>query len=81
MLVKVVGIQRLDFKNKDGEAVKGTNIFYNGFDPNVEGFVAEKVFIPMSIALPPSVVVGSELNVEFNRKGKLAAVSAPTSAK
>jgi len=74
MLAKLVGFSKLDFTSNDGSPVKGTNLFVNMPDPDVEGLVATKLFIKDGFSLP-NLVVGMDLEVDFNHKGKPAFIT------
>lgn len=73
MTVKLLGIQPVDFLNNNGETIKGINIFCAFPDEAVEGLRTEKFFLKDGIKLP-ECKVNDNLNVSFNRKGKVEMV-------
>ncbi len=75
MKFKLVGIQRLDFKNSAGEQISGTNIYCAYQDENTEGARTEKFFLKEGVALPQGIKVNDLIDVSFNMKGKVESVS------
>lgn len=75
MLVNVIGIQRLDFDTNDGGHIEGTNLFCAYKDDNVEGMKAERFFVKKEIELPKQIQAGDKLNIFFNQKGRVEAVT------
>jgi len=80
MLVRLTGYKRLDFIDDKGNPVKGTQLFANFAEDEVEGFAADKFFIKQSIALPNPLTPGTDYDIEFNRKGKVISVNPATQA-
>lgn len=70
MQVKLVGVQRVNFTNNAGEAIKGTNIFCAFKDENVEGLRTEKFFLKDEIKLP-DCKINDTIEISFNMKGKV----------
>lgn len=73
MQVKLVGVQRVNFTNNNGETINGINIFCAFKDENVEGLRTEKFFIKPEIKLP-ELKLNESLNLSFNMKGKVEAI-------
>ena len=44
MLVRLLGVQAISFSDKDGRAIKGTNIFIGFEQEDVQGLKTEKLF-------------------------------------
>lgn len=65
---KVLGIQILDFKAKDGSHVSGYKIYYGCKDKHVQGFRTDSFFVP---AIPDWVKVGVCFNPVYNRYGRM----------
>lgn len=78
MLMKLEGFQKLDFTSDDGNPIKGHQLFMTWEEDGVSGRMAGKQFIRDGMELP-ALTVGMALDVEFNRKGKVAAVKAASS--
>ena len=74
MLAKLLGRMELDFKSKDGNTIKGTNLYIAFKSNNVEGLKADKVFVKPEIQMP-NVNVGDELDLSFDMNGKIDKVS------
>lgn len=74
MIVKLLGIAVVDFVSKDGQPVKGKNLFVSYPDERVTGEKCEKFFVGQRIALPPRLELGSEISLSFNRYGKIESV-------
>lgn len=73
MVVKVIGIQELDFETKQGERIQGTNLFTEYPDDYVEGIRCEKFFVRRSIDCK-NVKINSYYDITFDRRGKLAKI-------
>lgn len=70
MQAKLVGIQRVNFTNNNGETISGTNIFCAFKDENVEGLRTEKFFLRLEITLP-DCKLNDTIEISFNMKGKV----------
>ncbi len=75
MKATLLGIQRIDFTNKEGETIRGTNIYCAFPDEKVEGFRAEKFFLKEGFALPKDVKIDGQINLFFNMNGKVEAIT------
>ena len=73
--MKIIGIQALQFKGKDGQIVAGKNLFVTDRIPadRGEGFSAEKVFLSDNrlAALGFIPKVGDYIQIFYNRYGKV----------
>ncbi len=72
--MKVVGKQKINFTNKDGEEIKGIKLHCLSNSSNVEGQAVETIFINKrsndSYAVANSVAINGNIEVSFNRWGK-----------
>ena len=74
MLVKLLGISRVDFKSQSGDHIEGHKLYTCFEDENVKGFKTDAFFVRKEIALP-DVKLNDEVNIYFNSKGKVEAVT------
>lgn len=75
MVLKLIGLQNLDFQTATGDEIHGVNLFCGFEDSNVEGLRTEKFFVNESFQLPADLKPGTVINADFNHKGKLTAIS------
>jgi len=75
MFAKLLGIMELNFKNSNGEQVQGANIFVSYQDENVIGEKTDKFYVKKEIAIPEQIKIGDVLNISFNCKGKVEAIT------
>lgn len=75
MYVNLLGSRALDFTGSDGKAVKGIQLFVSFDEDGVNGQATDKIFIKPEVELPKGIKIGNKLNLSFNRKGKVEAVS------
>ena len=75
MKAVLLGKRKVAFTAEDGREISGTTV-YLGFDDDgdVEGMVCQKEFISSSVAIYKDLTVGKELEVTYNRKGKISAI-------
>lgn len=72
----LVGYRRRSFKAPDtGDTVSGYYLFFTRPDPNVQGLAAECVFVSDRKIGDYKPVVGDELQVFYNRFGKVDSLS------
>ena len=76
MKVKLLGLQELDFATDRGDKIKGTNIWISYPEKDVTGETAVKCFLSPELLGSTKLSVGLNFNIEFNAKGKIAAISA-----
>ena len=74
MIHVVLGKRPISFTAKDGKEIAGTTLYLGYETKGVEGMAAEKVFISAEKVPTNDIVVGSEVNVHFNRYGKVEAI-------
>lgn len=76
MKVCLVGKRLVDFTAEDGRRVCGASL-YIGYDSDgVEGMVVDKVFVSSELVSAKDLTVGADINIEFNNRGRVIAVSA-----
>jgi len=77
MKAKLLGTRQLDFTSKDGNHIKGINLYIAFPEDGVTGHATDKIFIKPDISLPTGIKVNSDIQIFFNRKGKVEAVVNP----
>lgn len=71
MLIRVVGKRNgVDFVTKDGVHIQGTSVFFLREARGVEGYLADKCFVPIGTA-DPFVKLNADYKVERNEYGKI----------
>lgn len=78
MIVKLLGMQALDFTSADGNKIVGNNLFIAFEQKNVNGFKTDKVFCSDKISLPKELKTNTLLNISFNMHGKVESVEVHT---
>lgn len=63
----LIGIQHLDYVNKQGRHIQGNKLFYTFVQNNVEGFACDSCFIGSHIALPDNIQLGEKFIIYFDR--------------
>lgn len=73
MKVTVLGLRRVDFvDDRSGREFAGTTLFTSFKDSSVTGEMVERFYIADNLGLDFSdVQPGSQLDLEFNRRGKV----------
>lgn len=78
-MIKVIGIRRLDYVNKEGRAVKGYNFFFAEDVEKVIGVASFNSFLSDDLVQPilmrvgePANLVGKEVDLIYNRYGRLS---------
>ena len=74
MNVTVMGVQKLDFVNGNGERIRGLNLYVAFPDENVDGLKTNKFFINDGLVLPKDMKLNDQVTVQFNYKGKIEAI-------
>lgn len=76
MQTKILGIQEVDFTNKDtGEIIKGVSLHTAFREDGVNGLAVRKFFIrDGSIALPKDIQANEVLELGFNYKGRIESI-------
>lgn len=75
MIVRILGIQKVEFVNALGEQIQGNNIFVSYPDERVVGEKAEKFFVKPEVTFPEQMKIGGEINISFNSKGKVEQIT------
>lgn len=74
MIHTVLGKRQVSFTAKDGKEVKGVSLYLGYETEGVEGMAADKVFIPAAKLPKNDIVVGAEVDVLFDRRGKINSI-------
>lgn len=69
----VFGVQNINFKNNDGDLVRGTNLFLGFKDENVIGLKAQKFFLKEDFKLP-DIKPNDKLHLTFDMKGRITEI-------
>lgn len=79
--VKLIGLQDLDFTNRQGEQVQGLKLFINFPDENVMGIMADSKFINRQACINLGIsidglapLIGKDVDLETNIKGHVVGV-------
>lgn len=68
MRVQVLGIQKVDYTNKQGRQVTGTTFHVAFEDSNVDGLSSDTIYVSSRFTIPP-VMVGDTVDFYFDRRG------------
>lgn len=63
MIIKIVGSRNINFKNDNGEEVRGTQYAYLFEDPHINGYWYDKFFIAEGRSLPVEIIVGHDYDI------------------
>lgn len=74
MLHTVLGKKSVSFTAKDGKEISGTTLYVGYEMKGIEGMATDKVFISAEKMPKGEIVVGSEVDILFNRYGKVEAI-------
>lgn len=74
MQAKLVGVQRVNFTNNSGEVIKGTKLFCEFKDENVEGLKTNSFFIKPEIKIP-ECKINDVIELSFNMNGKVESIN------
>lgn len=75
MEVILRGVAELNFTSQTGNHVEGTNLYISFPDKNVTGEKCERVFASTEISFPDKMAIGDTINLFFNSRGKLEAIT------
>lgn len=70
----VLGKRPVSFKSDDGKDITGTTLYLGYEEEGVEGMKVDKVFIAAAKMPKEDIVVGTEVDVVFNRRGKVDSI-------
>lgn len=71
LVVQVIGKQILDFTTRDGQMIRGTNLYVAYKEANTEGLKADKIFVRDGIEIPKEMKINDKLDISFNNRGKI----------
>lgn len=74
MKATLMGKRALDFTTADNKAIKGTSIYIAFPAEGVDGMICEKHFIRDGKVDEKMLVVGADIDLVFNSRGKIDAV-------
>lgn len=68
MYYTILGIEKIDYHNKEGKHITGTRLHLFYEDKNVNGHAVDNVYLSSNIELPV-LNVGDQIDVRYNRYG------------
>lgn len=71
MIHTVLGKRPVSFKSDDGKDITGITLYLGYETEGVEGMATDKVFISTAKMPKDNIVVGTEVDVLFDRRGKV----------
>lgn len=72
MLIKIVGMRKLNFTGNDGNVVKGNQYAYLFEDSHIDGYWFDKFFVSENNNTVPEIIVGHDYDVNcYFRSSKL----------
>lgn len=74
MIHTVLGKKPVSFTTNDGKEITGITLYLGYEAKGVEGMATDKVFVSAAKMPKEPIVVGSEVDVHFNRYGKVEAI-------
>ena len=74
--VRIEGSRAVNFTTDDGKVIEGMSIYITYPEDGVTGRVAEKAFLHKDVELPKGTKIGSNVELYYNKKGKVIAVRA-----
>lgn len=70
MVAKIVGYERVDFSNTNGDSVKGTRVYITYKNDGINGLGADMKFFSDDAKVKlPELVVGAEYDFNYQLKG------------
>ena len=76
--MKVIGLKEVEFIGKDGNTVRGTQVYFQELiKSGGRGFTCDKFFLSekKKQELPEPIELGDEIELLFNRYGKVASIT------
>lgn len=72
----LLGTKKVDFTTADGKNIQGTTLYlaYEAENAEVVGMVTDKIFVPAAKMPKKALVVGSDIDITFNRFGKVDSI-------
>lgn len=74
MVVQIIGKQSLDFTTKEGQVIRGTNLFVAYKSENVEGLKAEKIFVRDGVVIPKELKMNDKAELNFDNRAKIESI-------
>lgn len=74
MKVTIIGKKGVSFTSKEGNPITGMTIFFAFETDGVAGMATDKVFVPTAKMPTKDVVVGKDVDLYFNRYGKVDSI-------
>jgi len=72
MEILIMGLRKVDFKGKDGNPVKGVNVYFAYKDEDhVEGSACDRMFLSPEKFQDFKIKVGAKYDAYYNRFGKI----------
>ena len=71
MNCKIIGIKKVDYTNKQGRQVNGTELHVSYPDNKVDGQAVDKFYISSMVNDCTSAKIGKNVNILFNQYGKV----------
>ncbi len=77
MRYTVLGKKAVSFTAADGKVINGTTLYAYYYDEsaNVDGAITDKIFVTAEKMPKKEIVVGADIDVYFNRYGKVDAIA------
>lgn len=77
MKYTVLGKKMVSFTTADGKVINGTTLYTCYYDntANVDGAITDKIFVTAEKMPKKEIVVGADIDVYFNRYGKVDAIA------
>ncbi len=70
----VLGKKSVNFVSSDNKEIKGANLFVGCDAEGVEGMMCDKFFVAAEKLPKQEIVVGTDIEIYFNRYGKVDAI-------
>lgn len=74
MLVQILGKQILDFTTRDGQLIKGTNLYVAYQQEDIVGLKSDKFFVRDGIIIPKELKINQKAEVYFDHRGKVEGI-------
>lgn len=74
MLVQILGKQTLDFTTRDGQLIKGTNLYVAYQQEDIVGLKSDKFFVRDGIIIPKELKINDKAEVYFDHRGKVEGI-------
>lgn len=69
----VVGIEKVNYENKQGRTVNGTRLHMTYDNNRVDGSAVDCVFVGDRVEMP-DIQLGDEINIFYNRYGSVESI-------